>query len=70
MSKFSRDLKIYTNRIVADIFDNFDDYKSEDKQNVYELLVKMKAVNESLEGYDNTNNSWYQKWLDAMRNTV
>jgi hypothetical protein len=66
MSKYSRDLKVYTNKIVIDIFDNFDDYDTKDKQMVYELLTKMKKVNEALGGYDNTKKSWYKKWLDAV----
>jgi len=70
MSRYSRNLKSWTNQVVDDIFDNFDDYKDDDKQRVYKLLNKMKAVNETLEGYDNTEKPWYIKWLEAMNKTV
>lgn len=70
MSKQGKDLKIYTNMIVTDIFDNFEKYNSSEKQSIYKLLVGMKALNETLEGYDNTKKSWYQKWIDAVENTI
>ena len=70
MSRESKDLKIYTNKIVDDIFDHYDDYDAKDKHNVHLLLEKMKAVNISLKGYDNTTKAWYVKWLEAIDEAI
>lgn len=70
MSKQCKELKKLFNKVIDDIFDNYDKYEVSEKEMIKEALLRLEDVNGIVEKYDKKTKGIWGTILEWFNNSV